>query len=316
MKSFKAGPNDAGRRLDKFILKVAPALPAALMQKYLRLKRIKVNGARAQADLRLTQGDVIEMYINDEFFPGGEIKKLPEASPDVNVVYEDDNVLIVNKPAGISVHEDEQAGNDNLIRRAQAYLHATGSYDPEKENTFAPALCHRLDRNTGGLVLIAKTAPALRAADEMFRSRSIKKTYVCLVHGTPKPRDGVLRHFLRRDKKQKMVTVFDHPVPDGLTAETGYRTLISKDDISLLECHPYTGRTHQIRAQLAYAGHPLCGDTKYGTIKQNKGLPFRYQTLWAVSLFFDCSADGPLAALAGKTITCPDPEFVKWFKKK
>ena len=178
MKSFPITKNDAGQRLDRFIAKTVPLLPASLSQKYIRLKRIKVNGQRAQRDTRLVAGDLVEMYVNDEFFdtPKEENAYLTVVAPKLNIVYEDENILLVDKKPGMAVHPHDGAEyGRTLIDHIQAYLYAKGEWKPRQEHAFAPALCNRIDRNTGGIVIAAKNAEAQRIMNQKVKDRELDK---------------------------------------------------------------------------------------------------------------------------------------------
>ena len=288
MRELIIGKNDAGARLDRFVSKALPLLPPALLQKYIRIKRIKVNGARAQRDQRLAQGDVVQLYINDEFFdrPSEENMFLTLFKPQVDIVYEDENLLLVNKRPGLVVHADETEKVNTLINHIQAYLYQKKEWNPFREHAFAPALCNRIDRNTGGIVIAAKTAEALRVMNQKIRDRELVKLYLCAIVGQIQPPDGTLKGYLWKDEAKKQVFVKSRPVPGARTAVTKYRTLTSGRGLSLLECDLITGRTHQIRAQLAAAGHPLLGDGKYGSEKLNRRYGMRRQALWSWSLEF------------------------------
>ena len=163
MREFTIGKNDAGQRLDRFVAKNLPLLPPALLQKYIRLKRIKVNGKGSKRDVRLETGDILQLYINDEFFdkPNEENLFLTVFKPQLNIVYEDENLLLVDKRPGMSVHADETEKVNTLINHIQAYLYQKREWNPKWENAFAPALCNRIDRNTGGIVIAAKNAETL-----------------------------------------------------------------------------------------------------------------------------------------------------------
>ena len=302
MRSFTIRENDAGQRMDKFITKAVPLLPKSLMYKYLRLKRIKLNGKRCEISTRLTAGDVVEMYIGDEFFDTAPEESFRFAGPMVPIVYEDEHLLLVNKPAGLVVHEDESQTPDTLIGRILRYLAEKGEYDPATEQSFTPSLCNRIDRNTSGLVICAKTAAALRVMNEKIKLRQIDKRYRCLVHGTPKPAEGRIELFMRKRSDENRIEVFHHPVPDGRTMITEYKVLDSNGRYSLLEVHLITGRTHQIRATMAEIGHPLVGEGKYSSMKNDLG--FRFQALCAWSLTFRFEGDSaPLDYLNGRTFT-------------
>ncbi len=315
MKELVINRNDAGQRLDKYLTKALPTLPPSLLHKYLRLKRIKLGGKRVEQDYRLREGDVLQLYINDEFFvdadPEEDWKKV---TPRLDIVYEDGNILLVNKPVGLVVHEDESRTANTLINQIKAYLYNKGEWDPAGERSFTPALCNRIDRNTGGIVIAAKTAAALRVMNDKIRDREISKYYLCLVHGSPKPGAGELVNYLRRDTDKKQVFVEKRKTADSLTARLRYHTLDSRCGLSLVECELLTGRTHQIRVQMAAAGHPLVGDTKYGTIKKNRGLPYRHQALWSYRLRLDFFTDaGELEYLRGREFRVEQVPFLEFF---
>src|SRR5574344_1856452 len=246
MKEFTIGPNDAGQRLDRFLAKAVPLLPASLAQKYIRLKRIKCNGKRIERDTRLSAGDVLQLYINDEFFdkPREDNAYLTVASPKLNIVYEDENILLVDKRPGLAVHPHDGAEyGRTLIDQIQAYLYQKREWNPRGENAFTPALCNRIDRNTGGIVIAAKNAEALRILNDKIRDREIDKRYLAIVEGTPKPREGALKGYLFKDAKKNRVFVSDTPQPGSKTCQTNYRVLASRSGLSLVECELITGRT-------------------------------------------------------------------------
>ena len=314
MREFHIGKNDENQRLDRFLGKAVPLLPASLAQKYIRLKRIKVNGARAQRDQKLVAGDILQCYINDEFFesPSEENVYLTITTPRLKIVYEDENILLADKAPGMVVHADENGDSDTLIAHIQAYLYQSGAWDPEDAASFAPALCNRIDRNTGGIVIAAKTAEALRILNDKIKEHELKKKYVCVVLGRPEPPRGRIENFLRRDEKRKQVTLHDRPVPGAKTAKTIYRTLASTKELSLVECVLLTGRTHQIRAHMASIGCPLLGDGKYGRGDRNRAFGESGQLLYSYELTFAFESDaGALQYLNGKTFRVKDIAFVK-----
>ncbi len=271
MKSFIIEKNDAGQRLDKYLSKTLPSLPQSLMYKYIRLKRIKRNGKRAAISDRLQEGDIVDLYISDEFFAEKEEKyAFLGAGKQLDVLYEDENVLLLNKSAGLLSHPDEGEYIDTLITRVQRYLYEKGEYDPKNEASFAPALANRIDRNTQGIVLAAKNAEALRILNDKIRDREIKKYYLCVLVGEPPKTEDTAVAYMRKDEKKNLVSVFPSPVPGGKTMQTRYRVLRKKDGLTLAEVELLTGRTHQIRAHMAYLGCPLLGDGKYGSNTQNK----------------------------------------------
>ena len=312
MKELQIGKNDAGQRLDRFLAKSVPLLPASLAQKYIRLKRIKRNGKRAGRDTRLSEGDVLQLYINDEFFdkPREDNAYLTVASPKLNIVYEDDHILLVDKRPGLAVHPHDGAEyGRTLIDHIQAYLYQKREWNPRMEHSFTPALCNRIDRNTGGIVIAAKTAEALRVMNQKIKDRELDKRYLAIVEGTPQPPKGSLKGYLFKDAVKNRVYVTDTPQTGAKTCQTNYRTLASANGLSLVECELITGRTHQIRAQFAHAGHPLLGDGKYGKLDKRFGR--NYQALYSYRLTFRFTTDaGELAYLDGKSFQVADVDFV------
>ena len=272
MKELTAGKNDAGQRLDRFVAKAVPLLPDSLLQKYIRLKRIKVNGKPAKRDLRLSDGDVLTLYINDEFFeaPREDNAWLKIAKPRLSILYEDENILLADKKPGVLCHSAGKWDYNTLIANIQAYLAQKGEWRPKEEHSFTPALCNRIDRNTGGIVIAAKNAEALRILNEKIRDREIEKYYLCAVCGRPKPDKGRLENELFKDAVKNQVFVKAKPEPGSRSAVTEYRVLMSRGGLSLVECRLLTGRTHQIRVQMAHAGWPLLGDGKYGREAVNR----------------------------------------------
>ncbi len=313
MKEFTIGPNDAGQRLDRFLAKAVPLLPASLAQKYIRLKRIKLDGKRVERDTRLQAGDVLQLYINDEFFdkPREDNAYLTVAAPKLNIVYEDEHILLVDKRPGLAVHPHDGAEyGRTLIDHIQAYLYQKKEWRPREENAFTPALCNRIDRNTGGIVIAAKTAEALRVMNQKIKDRELDKRYLAIVEGTPKPPKGSLKGYLFKDAKKNRVFVTDTPQAGSKSCQTNYISLASRNGLTLVECELITGRTHQIRAQFAHAGHPLLGDGKYG--KLDKRFDRNYQALYSYQLTFDFSTDaGSLAYLNGRSFRVEKVDFVE-----
>ncbi len=313
MKEFIIKENDANMRVDKFIPKVAPSLPSNLIQKYIRLKRVKVNSARTTAATRLIVGDIVTMYINDEFF---EVSRADKAKPKLSasfpdIVYEDDNIILLNKPAGVPVHEDDSK-EETLIAQLLSYLASNGKWNPDDEASFIPALCNRIDRNTSGIVIAAKNAESLRIMNDKIKNREISKYYLCAVLGKLSPPNGMVKNFIFKDAKENRVYVHNTSKPGAKTAITKYSTLKHKDGISLVECELITGRTHQIRAHMAFLGHPLVGDGKYGKNVENKKYGMKHQALCSYKLVFKfTSPSGCLEYLNGKTFVINDIPFKK-----
>lgn len=312
MKEFIITKNDANQRLDKFITKACPTLPSSLMFKYIRTKRIKVNGKRAEISTRLSVGDSVSAYINDEFFtPVAPKYDFLSAPKTVDVVYEDENILLVNKKQGLLVHPDKNEYGDTLIARIQHYLYDKGEYNPEDEHSFRPALANRIDRNTAGIVIAAKNAESLRILCDKIKYREISKQYLTVVHGTPKEKSATLTGYLEKNEDKNKVYLSKRKTDNNLTIVTKYTVLATKNNLSLLEVDLLTGRTHQIRAHMASIGHPILGDGKYGKLKDDKKLGFNKQALCSYRLTFDFKTDaGDLEYLKGKTFKLESVWFV------
>ena len=314
MKELTVRPNDAGQRLDRFVGKAVPLLPESLLQKYIRLKRIQLNGKGAKRDTRLQLGDTLQLYINDEFFeaPREENSWLKVGTPRLTIVYEDENILLADKKPGVLCHSAGVWDYNTLIANIQAYLAQKGEWRPKEENSFSPALCNRIDRNTGGIVIAAKNAETLRIINEKIRDREIEKYYLCAVHGRPKPPEGRLENYLFKDAVKNQVYVKDRPEPGAKTAVTDYRLLRSKGALSLVECRLHTGRTHQIRVQMAHAGWPLLGDGKYGSERFNRGFEEKGQALYSYKLVFAFPTDaGLLNYLRGREFEVEKVDFAE-----
>ena len=313
MKEITVGKNDAGQRLDRFVGKSVPLLPDSLLQKYIRLKRIKVNGKGSKRDVRLAEGDMLQLYINDEFFekPKEENSYLKVGKPRIDIVYEDENILLADKKPGVLCHSAGVWDYNTLIANIQAYLAQKGEWRPKEENSFAPALCNRIDRNTGGIVIAAKNAEALRIINDKIRDREIEKYYLCAVHGRPKPESGRLEDQLFKDAAKNQVYI-KKAEAGTKTAITEYKTLCSKGPLSLVECRLLTGRTHQIRAQMSHAGWPLLGDGKYGSEQFNKKYGEKGQALYSYRLIFEFPTDaGILNYLRGREFKVKSVDFAE-----
>ena len=317
MREFIVGKNDAGQRLDRFAAKCAPRLPSSLLQKYFRTKDIKINGHWAKPDARLVEGDTVRLYVPEEFFTAEEKRDgwLETLRPRLDIVYEDENILLVNKQPGVLCHASSGWSQDTLIAHIQAHVHQRGEWDPARENSFAPALCNRIDRGTGGIVIAAKTAEALRVLDEKIRAREVIKEYLCVCVGTPEPVAGTLENWLFKDATKNQVFVKPRFEPGASLAVTDYTVLVSDGRLSLVECRLHTGRTHQIRVQMAHAGHPLLGDSKYGIEKINRKYGEHRQLLWSYKLRFAFTSDaGALEYLNGQAFSVKNVPFAgKYF---
>lgn len=316
MKSFTAGPNENGVRLSRFVEGVTKDMPRSMMYKAFRNKRIKVNGKCAEPDTRLSAGDLIELYINDEFFPVGKPTAKtakPRRQPSVTVVYEDENFAVLYKPAHLLCHSD-RTGDANLVDAFAAYLETKGEYDPHAEKRFAPALCNRLDRGTEGLVLAAKSYAALRDLNAIIRDDMMKKEYLTITVGAPP--QGRFVAWLQHSEKNNKVRIHARE-------SEGYKQIITEVTV-IRQAGPFalcrigliTGRTHQIRAHLAYLGHPVLGDIKYGNHKMNERTGLKTQALCAQRMTFGrIPEENTLHYLSGRVIKLNDPEIVKTFER-
>jgi len=288
MIEFLIGKNDSGIRADRFLLKATNA-PSSLIYKTFRKKDVKVNGVRIKEDYILSENEMLHIYISDEFIKEKNVQK-PLIS--VPVVYEDDFIIIFNKPKGLPCQPDKNHKEGTLADFLKGYLNKKGEYLPEKENSFSPALCNRLDTNTKGLVIGAKTAAALREMNEHIRLHNVKKYCLCKTEGIPRQRKKTVNSFISKDEKLNKSTVSEN----GKAISMEYTVLSETNNTATVEVLLKTGRSHQIRAYFSSIGCPLVGDRKYGS-KTGGG-----QELTAYRLLFDFPENiaGVLSYLRGK----------------
>lgn len=304
MRTIDIKKNDSGQRLDKFLLKRFKTMPKSLMHKYIRTKYIKLNGKKTTPEVFLNEGDVLTLYIKDEFFEDNKKEyEFMKASKKIELVYEDENILLIDKKPGVIVHQDKKYDADCMVHRVLRYLYEKGEYDPESDKAFSPALCNRIDRNTGGIIIGAKNAMALRTINEKIRTREIRKFYLCVVKGNPKKKSDTLKDYLTKNEKKNTVRVSKNKTDNSKEIITKYKVLSydKERNLSLCEVELLTGRTHQIRAHMAYIGHPLLGDEKYGDKSLNKRFHQNHQLLCSYKLMFDFQKDADeLQYLNGK----------------
>ncbi len=319
MKEIRINKNDAGQRLDKFLLKYMKNLPQSMLYKGLRKNCVKVNKKHIKdGGFMLSEGDVLNLYFKDEFFPELQTKEpFMTIKPKIDIIYEDENIVLLNKKSGVNVHADDEGDTNTLIEHLKAYLYQKGEYNPEEEYSFTPALCNRIDRNTSGIVIAAKNAEALRIMNEKIKLREMKKFYLLIATGTFEIKKARLTGYLFKDEKKKIVYVYDAPKKGAKKIITDYRVLSQKDGNSLVEAELITGRTHQIRAHFASIGHPLLGDGKYGSNKLNRGSGFSHQALCSYKLRFNFTTDaGILSYLNGMEFSVPSVDFCDRFQFK
>lgn len=312
MRTVTVTKNDAGQRLDKYLSKRFKSMPKSLLYKYLRTKYIKLNGKKVQPDVFLLEGDVLTFYIKDEFFEEKKSYEFMKAGKELSVIYEDDDILLLDKKVGVITHQDSRCDTDTLNLRVLRYLYEKGEYDPDAEMSFTPALCNRIDRNTGGIVIAAKNAEALRVMNQKIRDREIEKYYLCAVKGRPTPGHAVKKAYLIKNESTNTVRVFDTQKEGAKEIVTEYTVLDSAGGLSLCEVLLHTGRTHQIRAHMAHLGHPLLGDEKYGDRKLNARCQLNRQALYAYKLTFRFTTPaGCLEHLNGKSFEVGQVWFAK-----
>ena len=317
MRQLTVEKNDAGQRLDKFLLKKFKTMPKSMAYMYIRKKCIKLNGKRATGEMMLKENDILTFYIKEEFFDdiqkeNYEFLKAPEK---LSVIYEDENIILINKQPGVICHQDSNYHFDCLSLRLQHYLYKKGEYDPKKENTFTPALANRIDRNTGGIVIGAKNSEALRIINQKIRDREIHKFYLCLLTNEPKKKEMLFKDYLIKNEKTNKVKILRKPNDHTKEILTKYKVLETKNNLTLCQVELLTGRTHQIRAHMSSIGCPLLGDNKYGNKKLNEKYGLNRQCLFSYKLRFDfTSKSGILEYLNGKEFSVKDIWFMDYIK--
>lgn len=310
MKEIRVSKINQGQRIDKFVRKFLSNAPLSFIYKLFRIKDVKVNGKRINKDYVLQDNDIIQIYVSDKQLEEFNSTRLVvKTHQNLDIIYEDQNILIVNKPSGLLVHGDEKEKRITLTNIVLNYLLDKGEFNVF-DHTFVPAPCHRLDRNTSGLVIFAKNMESLHSLEELFKNKTqIQKEYLCLVAGRIEG-SGKIDAPLFKDEKTKMVSVRSE-LMGGKRALTYYQTQEVFSDCSLLKVQIVTGRTHQIRVHTAYIKHPILGDNKYGNFDLNKKFRMLYQYdnqfLHAEQITF-LEINGILSYISNKTFTAKLPE--------
>lgn len=319
MKEIYIGKNEGNQRIDKFLRKYMPKASLSFIYKMLRKKNIKVNHQKSSNTYILQQGDTVQIYFSDETLEKfKETKNIPQVEKSFSIIYEDDNILLVDKPSGLLIHGDKKSGDNTLVNQVIKYLYDKGSYDPQKEKTFVPASVNRLDRNTSGLVIFGKNYPSVQILNEMLRDNDkVKKYYLAMVAGTIS-KEMVLKGYLVKDEKLNQVRLLDRAVEGSKFIHTIVKPVKADQNYSLVEVEIVTGRSHQIRLHLASIKTPIIGDLKYGDRRINHNLKEKLQLnrqfLHGYKLHFN-DAMGHLDYLTKKTFICSLPKDLEMVER-
>ena len=317
MRELVVKKNDANQRLDKFLLKKFKTMPKKMAYMYIRKKCVKVNGKKATPEVMLKENDLLTFYIKDEFFDNiqEENYEFLKAPKNLKIIYEDENIILLDKKPGVIVHQDKSYHFDCLLLRLQHYLYDNGEYNPKEENCFAPALVNRIDRNTGGIVIGAKNAESLRILNQKMKDRELHKFYLCLLINKPKKDNAILSDYLIKNEKTNKATVLRNEKQGAKKILTKYSVLETNNNLTLCEVELLTGRTHQIRAHMSSIGCPILGDNKYGNKKLNQKYSLSKQCLYSYKLAFDFTTDsGILSYLDKKDFSTNDIWFMDYLK--
>lgn len=309
MREIIISTNEAAQRMDKLLFKYLNEAPKSFVYKMLRKKNIVLNGKKADGSEKLCPGDSIRLYLAEETLEKFSKVRVQRVSSKLNIIYEDNNIILINKPVGM-LSQKAKPEDVSAVEHLISYLLEKGELTEETLRSFRPSVCNRLDRNTSGLLAAGKSLAGLQTLSELFRDRSLKKYYRCIVSG--QVREGCrISGWLTKDIKTNKVTISKEKTADASRIETEYHPIKVGAAATLLEVHLITGKTHQIRAHLASQGHPILGDFKYGITGENqkyrKAYGIQSQLLHAFRLEFP-EIDGPLSYLSGKIFTADIPE--------
>lgn len=311
LKEFVITQNDSGQRIDKFITKALPDLPKSMMFKLFRKKDIKLNNKHCDISAILQEGDNVKIYVKDEFLKNNIDLSFLNADYPIDIIYEDDNILIADKPTELSVHADDTDNHDNMINRILCYLYKNNMYSPYNEASFVPALCNRLDKNTCGIVIAGKNASAVRELNKAIKENRATKKYRCITVNSFPDISGTLTAYHKKMPKGNIVKISDTEIEGYKKIVTKYQVIKKINGLTLAEIELVTGRTHQIRAHLAHINAHILGDGKYGIISENQKYKCFIQALCAYSISFSFEKSSPLAYLNKKTFHCHTPYFEK-----
>jgi len=318
MKVVNITEREENQRLDKFLLKYFNTAPKSFVYKMLRKKRIKYNGKKAEGNEIIKNGDTLQMYLAEETMDSFmQEKEIPKAERHFGIVYEDDNLLIVSKPAGLLVHPEKSEDKNTLIDQILYYLYEKGQYDMSKESSFTPAVCNRLDRNTGGIVIAGKNLQTVQAVNKAIADRKIKKYYITMVRGEFEEERELYGYHIK-DELTNKVKVLKQDFPGAKKIYTKVKPLAVKDNFSLLEIDLITGKSHQIRAHLKSMGYPVIGDRKYGEERINKRFKDKYglnnQFLFAYKIAWQ-EDEGFASYLKGREFKAVLPDYIEHVKR-
>ena len=318
MKEVNITGKEENQRLDKFLLKYFNNAPKSFVYKMLRKKRIKFNGKKAEGNEIIKNGDKLQMYIAPETMDSlMSEKEIVKAERHFGIVYEDDNILVVSKQAGLLSHPESSADKNTLIDQILYYLYEKGEYDMSKESSFTPAICNRLDRNTGGIVIAGKNLAAVQAVNKAIAQRKIKKYYITMVRGEFTQEKELFGYHVK-DELTNTVKVLKKEAPGAKKIFTKVKPIAVKDNFSLLEIDLITGKSHQIRAHLKSMGYPVIGDRKYGEMRVNTRFKDKYglnnQFLFAYKIAWH-ENEGVMAYLNGKEFTAVLPDYIENIKR-
>lgn len=308
MQELTISTNEAGQRLDKLLGKYLKEAPTSFIYKMLRKKNITLNGKKASGNEKLKNGDIVKLFLADETIEKFSGTETVCAKGNLNVIYEDEQIILINKPVGM-LSQKAKESDISAVEELIGYLVHSKQIKMSELKTFHPAFCNRLDRNTSGILAGGKSLAGLQELNTFFKERTIEKYYLTIVNGIVKE-DAYIKGYLLKDEKTNKVQILKKEVPGSAAIETSYHPICSNDHVTLLEVHLITGKPHQIRAHLSSVGHPILGDYKYGTAKVNdvykQKFKLQSQLLHAYRLKMP-NTNGPLSYLAGKEFFAEPP---------